>query len=106
MKLKNLVAVVTGASRGLGKAIAREFLLEGAHVAMCARDRQLILAAADDLRREIQDGSANAMRTSDTAVGKPESEPGLSLLQKSEMVRASGHRQRILAAACDVSVEE
>ena len=49
MKLKNLVTVVTGASQGLGKAIAREFVSEGAHVALCARDEKLINAAAADL---------------------------------------------------------
>jgi NAD(P)-dependent dehydrogenase (short-subunit alcohol dehydrogenase family) len=106
MKLKNLVAVVTGASQGLGKAIAREFLREGAHVAMCARDVQLILTAADDLRREIQNGSTIALRNSDRAERKPKSDLELSVLQKSEIVRDSGYRQRILAAACDVSAEE
>ena len=49
MKLKNLVTVVTGASQGLGKAIAREFVREGAHVALCARDETLINTAAVDL---------------------------------------------------------
>ena len=42
MKLKNLVTVVTGASQGLGNAIARAFVGEGAHVALCARDQKLI----------------------------------------------------------------
>ena len=55
MKLKNLVTVVTGASQGLGKAIAREFVREGAHVALCARDRSLIDSAVVDL-----EGLANA----------------------------------------------
>jgi NAD(P)-dependent dehydrogenase (short-subunit alcohol dehydrogenase family) len=50
MKLDHLVTVVTGASQGLGKAIAREFVLEGAHVALCARDEKLINAAAADLK--------------------------------------------------------
>lgn len=49
MKVKNLVTVVTGASQGLGKAIAREFVKEGAHVGLCARDKKLLNAAADDL---------------------------------------------------------
>jgi 3-oxoacyl-[acyl-carrier protein] reductase len=51
MKLSNISAVVTGASQGLGKAIANEFVKEGAHVALCARDLNLINTAADDLRR-------------------------------------------------------
>ena len=51
MKLSNILAIVTGASQGLGKAIANEFVKEGAHVALCARDANLINAAANDLRR-------------------------------------------------------
>jgi len=51
MKLNNISAVVTGASQGLGKAIADEFVKEGAHVALCARDPNLVNAAADDLKR-------------------------------------------------------
>lgn len=42
MKLQNLVTVVTGASQGLGRAIAEEFVREGAHVAICARDGNLL----------------------------------------------------------------
>ena len=36
-QMQNMVAIVTGASRGLGKAIALEFAGEGASVAICAR---------------------------------------------------------------------
>ena len=37
MRLKDRLAVVTGASRGIGFAIARKFAMEGAHVIICAR---------------------------------------------------------------------
>lgn len=37
MILKDKVTIVTGASSGVGKAIAEGFLAEGAHVAVCAR---------------------------------------------------------------------
>jgi NAD(P)-dependent dehydrogenase (short-subunit alcohol dehydrogenase family) len=50
MKLDHQVTVVTGASQGLGKAIAREFVSEGAHIALCARDEQMIHAVADGLK--------------------------------------------------------
>ena len=37
MKLAKKVAVVSGASRGIGRALAKRFALEGASVCMCAR---------------------------------------------------------------------
>ena len=39
MQMKGLVAIVTGASRGLGKAIAMEYVREGAKVVVCSRPR-------------------------------------------------------------------
>ena len=42
-------ALVTGASRGLGKAIARELRAEGADVAICAREPQRLAAAAQEI---------------------------------------------------------
>lgn len=51
LQLKGKVAMVTAASRGLGKATARGFAREGAHVTMCARS-ELIDAAAKEIREE------------------------------------------------------
>jgi NAD(P)-dependent dehydrogenase (short-subunit alcohol dehydrogenase family) len=39
MKLANRVAIISGASQGLGFEIAKQFLADGARVAICARDR-------------------------------------------------------------------
>ena len=39
--------LVTGGSKGLGEAIARELVEEGARVAICSRNEDEILAAAD-----------------------------------------------------------
>ncbi len=45
-------AIVTGGSKGLGKAIAAELLAEGAQVAICARNAGELDATADELRKE------------------------------------------------------
>jgi 3-oxoacyl-[acyl-carrier protein] reductase len=42
-------AVVTGGSKGIGYAIARELVGEGAHVVICARTRTEVEAAAKEL---------------------------------------------------------
>jgi 3-oxoacyl-[acyl-carrier protein] reductase len=41
--------LVTGGSKGLGEAIARELVGEGARVAICSRNEDEVLAAADEL---------------------------------------------------------
>jgi NAD(P)-dependent dehydrogenase (short-subunit alcohol dehydrogenase family) len=38
MKLKGQCAIITGASQGLGYAIAKQFVTEGADIMICARD--------------------------------------------------------------------
>lgn len=49
MSLKNKNAVITGANRGLGKAIATEFVKQGANILICARDAQLLMETRKEL---------------------------------------------------------
>ena len=48
--LKNKVALIGGASRGIGKAIALGLAAEGCRVAICARNEGPLLEAADEIR--------------------------------------------------------
>ena len=53
-------AVVTGASRGVGEAVARRFAAEGVHVVLCARNGDELDAVVDDIAAE--GGAATAVR--------------------------------------------
>ena len=52
MKLKDKVTIVTGASRGIGEAIARKFCEEGASVVLCSRSAEAVVAIAESLADE------------------------------------------------------
>lgn len=49
LRLKGKIALVTGASYGLGNACARTLAEEGAEVVLCARNKDTLLAAADSI---------------------------------------------------------
>jgi len=49
LELTGKRVLVTGGSRGIGKAIVAGFLAEGARVATCARGAESLLATADEL---------------------------------------------------------
>jgi len=53
MKLKDINALITGGSQGLGKAIAEQFLAEGANVALCARNEKDLALTRDELAKKF-----------------------------------------------------
>ncbi len=50
--IKGRIALVAASSRGLGKAVARELSKEGARVAICARNRERLFRARDEITAE------------------------------------------------------
>lgn len=54
LKLKNKIVLITGASRGLGFATAKELVKEGSNVVICARNQDHLNKAASLLASEAQ----------------------------------------------------
>ena len=52
LQLTGKKAIVTGASRGIGRAIVRQLALEGCDVAICARTEGPLKQAAAELANE------------------------------------------------------
>src|SRR4030081_2456425 len=61
MRLETKVAIVTGASRGIGKGIAQRLAQEGAKVAMTARGADALLVAGRDIRAAASDARVLAI---------------------------------------------
>ena len=51
MRFKDQVTIVTGAGRGIGRAIALRFANEGAHVACVSRTEENVRTVADEINR-------------------------------------------------------
>ncbi|KAM3348263.1 hypothetical protein ACQJBY_021898 [Aegilops geniculata] len=54
--------VITGSTRGLGKALAREFLLSGDHVVIASRSPDSVLQTINELEENIQEGLSVAKK--------------------------------------------
>jgi NAD(P)-dependent dehydrogenase (short-subunit alcohol dehydrogenase family) len=65
--LTGRAAIITGASQGLGVAIARAYVRAGARVAICARDAVTLDAARRDLERVAGDAGQVIAEVADVA---------------------------------------
>ena len=70
MKLERRGILITGASQGLGKAIAEACLMEGANIVICARDPLLLAAAQAELGLQARAGQQVLALSAD--VSKPD----------------------------------
>ena len=78
--LKGLKAIVTGGSRGIGRAIASLFADEGADVAICARTKEGVEEAVKDLETRGSKVLGEAVDVGDGAALKGSRWPGLAPL--------------------------
>ncbi len=94
MKLKDKVAVVTGAGAGIGSAIAREFVKEGASVAICDVKQDKLAAAESELQG--LGGSVLSMRA-DVGLQKD-----VQVLFEGVLKQFGGLPERLLASVRDI----
>lgn len=67
MKLKNQRAIITGANQGFGYEIAKQYILEGAQVVLCARNFELLNKTYAELRQFAQNDSQIYIQQTDVA---------------------------------------
>jgi len=78
-RLKNRIALITGASRGIGRATARVFAREGAHVLLLARTQKSLEAVDDQIKA---DGGTASLIPLDLEDGKTIDALGPSLYER------------------------
>jgi len=78
MKLKNRVAIITGAARGIGKAIALTFVREGAKVALVDVDQKQL----ETLKNEIEKRKGKSVNISCDITKSPEVKVMANQVQK------------------------
>ncbi len=78
-RLKDRIALITGASRGIGRATARLFAREGAHVLLLARTQKSLEAVDDEIKA---DGGKASLIPLDLQDGKTIDALGPSLYER------------------------
>lgn len=70
MNLQGKCAIISGASQGLGLEIAKQYVLAGASIMMCARNKEVLFEAQQKLQQMA--GSANKVFAQVIDVSRPE----------------------------------
>ena len=94
LELRGKTAIITGGSRGIGKAIAREFGREGVDVALVSRGREALEQTAAELGQET--GAKYVVITADT------SDDGSVRDMVQEAARELGHLDILVNGAAKV----
>src|SRR6266404_5683537 len=68
--LENKVVMITGASRGLGRAMAEALGAEGARLSLCARGAEVLEKTAGELRAKGYEVDAEAVDVADAAAAQ------------------------------------
>jgi NAD(P)-dependent dehydrogenase (short-subunit alcohol dehydrogenase family) len=79
LRLKDRIALITGASRGIGRAVALAFAREGAHVLLLARTRVTLEEVDDRIRTQ---GGKTSLVPLDLADGKAVDALGPTLYER------------------------
>ncbi|KAK0614328.1 hypothetical protein B0T14DRAFT_307588 [Immersiella caudata] len=104
-KLLGRTAAVTGASRGIGKAIAMRFAMEGARVLMLGRSQEALIGARDEIKKlsGVQDPSSMRLEAHEHDVRVPENWKYLAKMtpELDILVNCAGITQNSLLARTD-----
>ena len=110
LKLDGLRALVTGGTRGIGRATVETLLAEGAHVAFCARDAEAVAAVQAELRAggadvtgsvaDVRDGAALTAWVTESAAALG----GIDILVANVSAMATADTEENWAKCFDIDV--